>query len=372
MDENRFYILGSKKLTGELSPDEAIELDLLFIRNPQFHEIYNNLVASFSAKKPVHIRNEQQLIGNLRAKLAVADPGYAAADTDVPVYPELEFEPTFWEKYRKAIMLSSLLIIIAVGVSRLTMQEAGAVVVPVVSENNISTKPGSKTQVKLPDGTVVYLNADSKLSYPDNFLGNTREVTLEGEAFFEVTANKAKPFIIHSKTMDIKVLGTVFNVKAYPLENTAEASLIKGAIEITLKNRRNEKIMLKPNEKITVSNQPAPVPKNLPVPENKTVKFEEPLPIISVDQLVPDKNEHIIREIGWTKNKLMFRNETLESMIVTMERWYGRDIEIRTEKLKEKRFTANFTGESFMQVLIALQASSGFNIKRENNLIIIY
>ena len=225
----------------------------------------------------------------------------------------------------------------------------------------------------MPDGTLVILNADSKLTYPDNFLGNTREVTLEGEAYFDVTHNKQKPFIIHSKSMDIKVLGTVFNVKAYPLENTSEATLIKGSIEVTLTGHANEKIMLKPSEKITVANftQPTNTDTKSPV-KNTVVKPAESLPLMAIDELTVDKNEKIFKEVGWTENKLMFKNESLQSIVNTLQRWYGQHIEIRSDKLQGQKFTGNFTEESCLQVLQALQLSYNFTFKKENNALIIY
>src|SRR4030095_8935268 len=80
-------------------------------------------------------------------------------------------------------------------------------------------------------------------------------VSLNGEAYFDVTKNPEKPFIIHTKKMDIKVLGTVFNVRSYSDEKITEAALIKGSIEVTLKDRKDQKIILKPNEKIIIPNE---------------------------------------------------------------------------------------------------------------------
>ena len=82
--------------------------------------------------------------------------------------------------------------------------------------NEVSTQPGSKSKIQLPDGSTVWLNAGSKLTYTKDFGKEIREVTLIGEAFFDVTKMKEKPFIIHTSSINIKVLGTAFNVKAYP------------------------------------------------------------------------------------------------------------------------------------------------------------
>ncbi|MEP6713920.1 MAG: FecR family protein [Ferruginibacter sp.] len=370
MNENRFYILLSKKLTNELSPEENIELDILMAGNPEFNNISRLLLDSLLQPSAARPQQDEKILANLRAKLKIIDPALFVLDEEEKI-----FTPgSFWKRYKKGLIGSSLLVLgLAVVLSIFNLKEPNEPAKkPSFSENNISTNRGSKTEVKLPDGTLVILNADSKLSYPDNFLGNTREVTLQGEAFFKVTENKQKPFIIHSKAMDIKVLGTVFNVKAYPGESTSEATLIKGSIEVTLKNRTNEKIMLKPSEKITVSNF-TEIPKlDIKKALGSSTKPIEHIPLIAVDQVSVDKKENIFKEIGWTQNKLMFKNETLESIVTTMQRWYGRTIEIKTEKLKDLKFTGNFTEESFVQVIQALQLSCNFSFKAENNSILIY
>src|SRR6185295_4150484 len=91
-----------------------------------------------------------------------------------------------------------------------------------------------------------------------------REVTLNGEAYFDVTKNAEKPFIIHTKKMDVKVIGTVFNVRSYNDEKTAEASLIRGSIEVTFKDRKDQKIILIPNQKISVANNAIEAPVEKP------------------------------------------------------------------------------------------------------------
>lgn len=372
MEENRFYILASKKLTGELSAAEAAELEVYFETDPYNREIYKKLSEQLSCFSKPQLLNKDKVLSNLRAKMA-SEPLYEQPKNTI-VEAGLKAKP-LWQQYRRRFILSSFVILIlASTVTIFALREKKAIAGTIaVSENNVSTKPGSKSQVTLPDGTVVILNADSKLTYPDNFLGDTREVSLEGEAFFKVTHNKKKPFIIHSKAMDIKVLGTVFNVKAYPQESTSEATLINGSIEVTLTNHSNEKIMLKPSEKITISNG---TPSIKETEKNKTDavvnKPVEDRPLISIDHVSEDKKENIFTEIGWTENKLMFKNENLESIINTMERWYGNTIEIKSDRLRSQKFTGNFTEESCMQVIQALQLSYNFSFKKENNSIIIY
>ena len=115
-------------------------------------------------------------------------------------------------------------------------------------------RQGSRTHLTLPDGTMVWLNAGSRLSYGKNYNTATREVNLTGEAFFDVAHNTQKPFLIHTARIDVQVLGTSFNVKSYPTDRTTEATLIRGSIEVSIKDRPSEKIILRPDEKLVVAN----------------------------------------------------------------------------------------------------------------------
>lgn len=371
MDENRFWILSSKKLAGEISAEEILELELLLIHHPQFKDIVDHLRFPNPGHPPLSASRRETVLRNLRNKISELQPDTSTATNHHTGEIVQEAPQGFWYGYKKSLILSSLLVLL-LSVFIFTKQKKGALRLKDVSRNSIATKPGSRSQVRLPDGTLVILNADSKLTYPDNFLGDTREVTLEGEAYFEVTENKLKPFIIHSKLMDIKVLGTVFNVKAYPGETLSEASLLRGSIEVTLNNRRNEKIMLKPNEKISVSGGYDAAANDAGAAKSVSAGSLPDKPLISLAPLSPDLKEHIVKEIGWTQNKLMFSNETLEDIAVILQRWYGTGVEIRSDKLKGQKFTGNFVNENLQQIIEALQVAYNFDVRKESNAFIIY
>jgi ferric-dicitrate binding protein FerR (iron transport regulator) len=370
MEENRFYILSARKLAGELSEQESRELDMIFLANPMYEGIYKTLLKNLPSLDNNHTIDENTLLSNLRTKLKLADPSFDAV-ADVPAdFPETAIKNSFFSTNKYPFVFATAVLLLISGIYYRSIFSFFNTTAPKekISQNNISTKPGSKSQVTLPDGSIVTLNADSKLTYPDNFLGDSREVILEGEAFFEVTKNKEKPFIIHSKAMDIKVLGTVFNVKAYPSETISEASLISGSIEVLLKNRTNERIMLKPNEKITVSD-------NTGTTTNETTAIKiskETHPLILIDQLKIDEADNQVNEIAWTQNKLIFNNQKLEDIAPLLERWYGVNIVIENQKLKGVSFTGRFYSESISQVLKALQMTHKFNYSNNNGHIVIY
>ena len=228
--------------------------------------------------------------------------------------------------------------------------------------SEVSSPVGSKTKLVLPDSTVVWLNAGSKLTYNEHFGATNRNATLVGEAFFEVKKS-TMPFIIHANTVQIKVLGTAFNVKAYPGDPKIETSLIRGSIEVTIKNRPDNKIMLSPNEKLIVKNEPA----------EKLLSKEGPAqPAIAFEKLHYNKNDSTIAETAWVADRLTVREETFEELTVKMERWYDVRIEIRMEELRNKVLSVTFEDETVDQSLEALKELFQFKYEKNGNNIIIH
>ncbi|HKO79985.1 MAG TPA: FecR domain-containing protein [Chitinophagaceae bacterium] len=213
---------------------------------------------------------------------------------------------------------------------------------------------GERKNFQLPDGSIVTLNAGSKMTIDDSYGTATRDIFLEGEAFFDVKHNKELPFIVHTPAMDIKALGTSFNVKAYPCEKLTEASLVKGLVEVTLKEK-NCKVLLHPNQKIEWVNSN----------NDKTIAAQEKVEKkISLDKLVQSLTKTDggdVKEIAWIENKLVFNDEPLEDIAVSLERWYGVKIEFGDDIIRNYRFTGVYEKEELMTVLSFLKESKNFN-----------
>jgi len=246
-----------------------------------------------------------------------------------------------------------------------------------VNRIEIMTQKGVRKQLVLPDGTKVWLNADSKLSY-DNSMNDSgiRSVSLEGEAFFDVVKDAHRPFYIVTKEIAIKVLGTAFNVKAYPDEDKTETTLLRGSIELVVNDRPKEKFMLKPNEKLSVTKNKMvegveqgimsdSVSNKISLANNITLTMGN-LSKINVN------NHEYIQETSWVDNKLVFKDETLEEIVPKLERWYDLDIEIADIKLKTYRYTGTITKENIDQVLTAMQLIKPFHFKIQNDDVILY
>jgi ferric-dicitrate binding protein FerR (iron transport regulator) len=241
----------------------------------------------------------------------------------------------------------------------------------IAQSNEVSTRRGSKSTVHLPDGTIVVLNAGSKLTYNKDFGKELREVTLSGEGFFDVKRMSQKPFVIHTESINIKVLGTVFNVKAYPEDKRTETSLIHGSIEVTMKNRPNDKIILAPSEKLVVENNTV-VDKTVTTTKGTEIPEVSINTLMSVNKLRYNEADSSVAETGWVDNKLVFRDESFEDLVRKMERWYDVDIEISDARLREKRLNGTFEKETIDQALEALKILSPFRYEQTGNKIIIH
>jgi transmembrane sensor len=227
------------------------------------------------------------------------------------------------------------------------------------AHNTVTTKRGSKSKVQLPDGTEVWLNADSRLTYNESFAGVSREVQLTGEAYFDVVKDKDHPFIIHTTSIDIRILGTTLNVRSYCNEKNTEAALIRGSVEITLRNSPGKKIILEPNEKLVVQNGKAKV-----ISDRAQAPGMEPRddhePMMVLGKVHFQKKDSVATEVLWVKNKLAFDGESLKDVAMKIERWYDVRVVISDESLKGTLYSAVFEDESLRQVMEALRMTGNF------------
>ncbi|HVI45780.1 MAG TPA: FecR family protein [Chitinophaga sp.] len=228
----------------------------------------------------------------------------------------------------------------------------------------VITEMGMKTKMRLPDGSTIWLNADSRLRYSGNFGKNNREVYLGGEAYFDIKPMAGIPFIIHTSKMDIKVLGTEFNIRSYDDESYAETALVKGTVEVILKeNDHRENIILKPNQKIVwrrINNA-----SKVTASTQSTIKVErQPLSMLTGDSSLTE-------ETAWMSNHLVFHNETLEALSHRLERWYGMKVIIRNQELKERRFSGRADNLPAEKLLDLLQKIVPFEYTIKDNILVI-
>lgn len=215
--------------------------------------------------------------------------------------------------------------------------------------NKISVEAplGSKTKLYLPDGTLVWLNAGSKISYSQNFGIVTRDVEVVGEAYFEVTKNKKIPFNVKSKEINVQVLGTKFNFSNYADDKEAVVALLEGKVSFVDAQEKNAVGYLTPNQKVILDKKSG----NTVVSAVKAVNASE-----------------------WKNGFLFFDEELLEDITKELERSYNVKIEIKNEFMKSSRFYGNFIRrEQSIKEILDILASTGkmnYIIKSNGNIII--
>lgn len=370
------WILMARKLSGEASQAELEELAVLLRENPGISyskEILQDIWDSKFVPDRQYAENKyKELVRQMQA-MGINEIGFSDEDHFINSEAGEQNPPRKKNRYILTAAATTIIVFAALFFyNRTNNDDTASAALEQPIKNEVSTKNGSKSSLVLPDGTKVWLNAGSKLTYDKNYGNKIREVQLSGEGYFDVAHNAAKPFIIHTTAIDIKVLGTQFNVKCYPGEKATETSLIKGSIEVTLKDR-HEKIMMKPNEKLVVNNEEIAVPVKTSKPSAQgiqPVKIERP--IISLSHITFLPADSTVIETAWVKNKLVFSSESFEEVALKMEHWYNTTIEFADERLKAQRLTGNFEKENITEALSALQLTTHFLYTIKKDKVIIY
>ncbi len=201
---------------------------------------------------------------------------------------------------------------------------------------------GGEYKIVLDDGTEIWLNSASELKYPAHFVGNERRVCLVGEAYFQVARNEAAPFIVETRDMDVKVLGTSFNVSAYEDEENSHATLVEGRVEVDDKIN-GEKVTLTPGE-----------------------------------QALLQGKEMVVREVNtklysmWRLDRFTFASEDMEGVIRKLSRWYNVNFFFSNSSMKQKRFTGSLPKYSdISQVLKMIEMTTDIKFQVKGNTIII-
>ena len=347
MPQDRLIELVTKEFIDELTTDEASELKML-IQDKLLKERYE-LLKLYLFKNYTDHSSDEAVFKKIQQKIH--------RQQESGIQPDKVDKSAFYWK----IAVAATLIIVSVITFVLHQKDS------FVSQSNSSvslltyTKRAAKKSITLSDGTRVTLNSDSRLVYPKQFTGENREVTLIGEAFFDVSKDRNHPFIIHTSKMDVRVLGTAFNVKSYPGDRFSETSLIRGSVEVTLKDRPSDRIILKPSEKLIVSNT------NSHKDRKDPRLFNDLLTQVAHVQ----KNDTTVVETSWVYNKFAFREETFSELSKRLERAYDVQIHFKNENLKELKFTGTFEKESVASILKALSIVEPFAYEIQDNKIII-
>ena len=273
--------------------------------------------------------NRRELLAERRlfdSMLMLADPGRTTRKPKVLTLPR-------WT--REVLKYAAVILVIA---------GAGGIYVSrmydkfLLTGNTITVPAGQHIDVQLPDGTKVWLNASSRLTYPETFDRRERRVTLEGEAYFEVAKNKDKRFIVCCNDLEIEALGTTFDVKGYGDDLSVTTLLAEGSVRVS--NKANT-TLLKPGEKVEYH-------------KNKQTFTKSPI--------------SDLREIDfWRNNMLIFNSSSLAEIATTLERMYGVKVVFDSEKLKNVLFSGTIRNSSLHNVFYIISLTYPLTYKLEGD-----
>lgn len=240
---------------------------------------------------------------------------------------------SIWKNY-----VAIIIAVLALSWTAITLRQSEKTVI----YQQFTVPNGQQTEVILADGSKVWINAGSTLKYPSDFGIKNREVILDGEAGFQVTPSKI-PFIVETNDINIKVLGTYFNIRNYASNDFIEISLLKGSIQM---HTPQQEFTMKPGEIATYHKQQ----------QTANVK----------------KDANIADKIAWSNKQLIINNERFEEIAHILERWYNIQIVLANDELKEYRYTGKFIyNEKIEQVLEVFRATTPIHYQIEGNKITI-
>lgn len=369
MTVDHIWLILGKKLSGEASPEELEELEKLLRQYPDLHYPIQNITDLWRLKKPV---DQKEALASLQKHLLrLGKTGLYEQIYDGSLYPGKRVPGRRRRNAKAAVVGIAALAVFFTGYHLIYSPDTNAKKGSIAGQatvrdetNEIVTRPGARSKIILPDGSLVWLNGASRLIYNKNFDAAIREVELVGEAYFDVKKDAVRPFIIHAQKMNIRVLGTAFNVKSYPGDKRSETTLIHGVIEVTMDDRPREKIILHPAEKLVVMN--GTQTKN--DADKKTGNASSSVVIGKINYAAADST---VIETSWIDNRIIFRNKMFSELVVELERKYGVVFRFEDENVKQLVFDVNFKNETIHQVLHALQLANPFNYRIEKEIIVI-
>lgn len=354
----RIWHLMAKELNKETSPEESEELSILLKQDDEVQQQFE-LLSRIWKEKSQSVDDD----GNARKLiLKIIDRAQAQTDESEQSEEERLNIRRRSRRHRRMFFITGAAAIFILTAGWLFWNNQKADTGQAKKPETLVVNKGSRSRFLLSDGTTVWLNAGSKLFYENDFSGTTREVRLEGEAFFDVIKNPKKPFIVHASGIDIRVLGTAFNVKSYPEDKNVETTLYRGLVNVVRAGDPAKKIIrLKPNEKLILSKQAANEAKMLS--EQVTLPVKASPESFTITHIDSTKKESERFETAWLYSRLEFRGDSFEELALKLERWYNVTIAFTDEKVKQLTVTGSFENETVEQAMAALKAAFPINYK---------
>ncbi|MHC1780487.1 MAG: FecR family protein [Bacteroidales bacterium] len=335
-----------KNIAGETTESERQEVSKWISADKMNESYYINLmnlvVCKDMLKERHHIFSELELnerLQGLNNKIGIKN----GSPLKVSGKKHKIFNSRFY-LYLSAAASVLLLLSLLFNIYQFRSKEAPEVTTPLAMGlrtdviNTFYTERGVKGKIVLEDSTVVWLNSDSRIIYPEHFSNDLREVKFEGEGFFEVKKNSEWPMIVTTeKGMSIKVLGTKFHIRSYNNDETEQATLFTGKIQLAKLVKGKSGIM----EKRTIDMIP-----------NEVVVFNK-----TGVELISQKAD-TTKKVAWKRGELLFEETPMSEVVKMLERWHGAKIVVKESSVLNYRFTGSFNSESLIQILELIKFTS--------------
>lgn len=367
-----------ERMSNNLETDELLVKYLLGSASSEEREAVKAwLAADVANKRHFDQLRDIYFLGKITKEESGFDRQKCLDEVKIKYYREktsgLESDKTIQQQkirnLRIAVSIAASVIVI-IGIAsllNLLKPESSNLTSSPVAYNEIVTPKGARTNITLPDGTNVWLNADSRLRYEMDFIRNERVVYLTGEAFFDVAKSKGKLFIVNTGKIAVKAWGTKFNVKAYPEENTIKTTLVEGSVSIKkLEGAVSaDEEYLKPNETAIFYKAPIQEVEDSKVQDNKVNN-------VAVASLNLEKIE-VKTELftSWKDSKWIIEKLTLDQLVPELERRYNVEITLEDSAIRFYKVSGSLQNETFDQVMRIIKLSAPIDYEINANRIVL-
>jgi ferric-dicitrate binding protein FerR (iron transport regulator) len=317
-EDNRIVILITRYLSGEATIEELKELKEWTERskdNRMIFQNYKNIWDSSGNSEKEKMINAEKSFNLIKKRIAFKSPA-----------------KNLWQ-YWKNIAAVLLVPLIAGNILYYLLRTDSSTLATEPVYNEIFAAFGTRSEIKLSDGSSLWLNSGSSIKYPDRFTGDERTVYLNGEAYFEVESNPKKPFIVETSSVRVRATGTKFNVSGYDYDKESEVTLVSGKVEVCMTDDNNN--------------------------FNKSeLNVNQHLLFNSAAGTTIIKTVDVYKYIAWKDGKLIFRDEPLSSVVKKIGQIFNVEIELTGKEIQNYSYRATFEEESLEEILKLLKISS--------------
>ncbi len=366
-------LLFIKSLNGETSTEEERYLLEYRQENPQLEAVFHEMADYWQDRKENVI--DASYFERHLVRLKAADPALNwSIEKEVKPAPVriAKNAKNIWFVRIAAAAVACVLLFIYLFQTGIRSENQAALLTKPENVNVFKTGTGSQSKLALPDGSEIWVNANSTIYYDKGFGNTNRNIKLNGEAYFKVAKLKALPFCIETNKINITVTGTVFNVRSYDKESKAETSVFEGSVKVSNKGAHQKTFDLRSSDKLIVNydrkERIAVSTENI----RERIRQDADTEALTLSKIVFDPIDSLVVETAWMYATLAFSDESFEEIAQKMENWYGVTIVFENSSLKKMRFTGRFSKETIYEALDALRFTASFQYKELNNRFAIY